>query len=189
VIAMRMPVLTLAAILTASPALAAKGPFLSLSNTDFVVLLAFLLFVGVLVYFKVPRLVAGKLDERAVSIRSELDEARRIREEAQELLDEYERKRKDALAQADRIVEQAREEARLAGEEAKKDIETSIKRRLQAAEEQIGSAEARAIRDVRDQAITVATAAARKVVAKQMTAEQGDGLIDAGIDQVGSRLN
>jgi len=186
---MRTLLLSLAAGLGAGPALAATGPFLSLSNTDFVVLLAFLLFIGVLVYFKVPGLVAGKLDERSVRIRSELDEARRIREEAQEVLDEYERKRKDALAQADRIVEQAREEARLAGEEAKTEIETSIRRRLQAAEEQIKSAEARAIRDVRDQAIAVATAAAREVIARQMTAEQGDGLIDAGIDQVGSRLH
>ena len=186
---MRKPLLTLAALLTATPALAAGDAFLSLSNTDFIVLLAFLLFIGVLVYFKVPGLVAGKLDARAVSIRSDLDEARRIREEAQALLASYERKQKDAQAQADRIVTQAREEAERAGEEAKQDIKASIARRLQAAEEQIKSAEARAIRDVRNEAITVATAAARQVIAKQMTAEQGDALIDSAIEQVGSKLH
>ena len=186
---MQKPLLTLVITLTATPALAAGDAFLSLSNTDFIVLLAFLLFIGVLVYFKVPGLIADKLDARAVSIRSDLDEARRIREEAQALLASYERKQKDAQAQADRIVTQAREEAERAGEAAKQDIRASIARRLQAAEEQIKSAEARAIRDVRNEAITVATAAARQVIAKQMTTEQGDALIESAIEQVGARLH
>ena len=186
---MRISLVTLAMMLAATPTLAAGDAFLSLSNTDFVVLIAFVLFIGVLVYFKVPGLIGDKLDARAASIRSDLDEARRIREEAQALLASYERKQKDAQAQADRIVAQAREEAERAGAEAKQDIKASIARRLQAAQDQIESAEARAIRDVRDEAITVATAAARQVIARQMTAEQGDALIDSAIDQVGSRLH
>ena len=74
-------------VLIASPALAASGPFVSLRNTDFIVLLAFIAFIGVLVYFKVPSLIGGMLDKRANTIRNELDEARKLREEAQKLQD------------------------------------------------------------------------------------------------------
>jgi len=180
---------TLAATLAASPALAAGGPFFSLSNTNFVVLLAFLIFVGVLVYLKVPGLLGRKLDERAEGIRADLDEARRLREEAQTLLAQYERQQKDVQAQADRIVKQARAEAEEAGVQAKHEIKASIARRLQAAEDQIAAAKARAIRDVRNQAIMVATAAARDVIAKQMTDAAGDSLIDAGIKEVEAKLH
>ena len=186
---MRKLTLTAAATLAASPAFAASGPFFSLYNTDFVVLVSFLLFVGVLVYLKVPGLLGQKLDERAAGIRSDLDEARQLREEAQKVLASYERKQKEAQEQADRIVAQAREEAEQAAEDAKDEIKRSIARRLQAAEDQIASAEARAVRDVRDQAIAVATAAARDVLGKQMSAADGDALIDAGIGEVEAKLH
>ena len=186
---MKTPIATIAAMSFASPALAASGPFFSLANTDFVVLIGFLLFIGVLVYLKVPGLLGQKLDERAASIRSDLDEARQLREEAQKVLASYERKQKEAQEQAGRIVEQAREEAEQAAVDAKEEIKRSITRRLQAAEDQIASAEARAVRDVRDQAIAVATAAARDVIAKQMSAADGDALIDAGIGEVEAKLH
>ena len=86
---------TLLALTAASPAFAASGPFLSLHNTNFVVLLAFILFIGVLVYYKVPGMLAAMLDKRADDIQSELDEARTLREEAQTLLASYERKQKE----------------------------------------------------------------------------------------------
>ena len=88
-------ILTSLIVLLASPVLAASGPFISLSNTNFVVLLAFLLFVGLLIYLKVPGKLNGMLDERANGIQSELDEARSLREEAQSILAEYERKQKE----------------------------------------------------------------------------------------------
>ncbi len=78
--------LTLTLALTASPALAATGPFFSLHNTNFVVLIAFLVFVGILVWKKVPGMLGRMLDDRAQMIRNELDEARLLREEAQSLL-------------------------------------------------------------------------------------------------------
>ncbi|MGK8233590.1 MULTISPECIES: F0F1 ATP synthase subunit B [Roseovarius] len=186
---MQKMLLTMVVAVFASPALAASGPFFSLSNTNFVVLLAFLLFVGFLIYVKVPTLLGKKLDERAANIKGELDEARALREEAQTLLASYERKQKDVQAQADRIVAQAKEEANAAAEEAKEEIKASIARRMQAAEEQIASAEARAIRDVRDQAVVVAVAAARDVIAKQMTAADGNALIDAAIADVEAKLH
>ena len=184
--------LTLTAALTAgfaTPAMAAKGPFFSLGNTDFVVLLAFILFIAVLYYFKVPGLIGGMLDKRATDIKAELDEARKLREEAQTLLASYERKQKEVQERADRIVAAAKEEAGAAADQAKVDLEKSVARRLAAAEDQIGSAESAAIKAVRDEAVTIAIAAARDVIAKQMTAADGNSLIDDAISQVETKLH
>ncbi|WP_113911103.1 F0F1 ATP synthase subunit B [Roseovarius dicentrarchi] len=185
---MRM-IATLIAALVASPALAASGPFFSLSNTNFVVTLAFILFVGFLIYMKVPGKIGEMLDKRAEGIKSELDEARALREEAQALLASYERKQKDVQAQADRIVAQAKTEATAVAEQAREDLKKSIARRLQSAEDRIASAEAEAVREVRDQAISIAIAAAREVIAKQMTAAEANKLIDSGIETVAAKLH
>ena len=125
------------------------------------------------------------LDARADGIRSELEEARSLHEEAKALLASYEKKQAEVQAQADRIVEAARVEAATAAEQAKADIKKSVARRMVAAEEQIASAEASAIKDVRDEAIIVAVAAARDIIENQMTAADGNGLIDDAIEQVG----
>ncbi len=186
---MRAVLISTAAIMFATPALAAKGPFFSLANTDFIVLISFIVFLGVLAYFKVPGLLGGMLDKRADGIRSELDEARALREEAQTILASYERKQKKVQAQADRIVTQARQEAELAAEEAKADLEKSIQRRMQAAEDQIASAEASAVKEVRNQAVAVAVAAAQDVIAKKMSADKGTSLIDDSIAEVDKRLH
>lgn len=177
------------ALLAAAPAHAATGPFFSLHNTNFIVLLAFILFILVLVYFKVPSMLGKMLDKRADDIQSELDEARALREEAQTLLASYERKQKEVQDQADRIVAHAKEEAGVAAEQAKADLAKTIERRLKAAEEQISSAEASAVKAVRDQAITIAIGAANDVIAKQMTATEGNKLIDAAIAEVDAKLH
>lgn len=186
---MKKLIATLAATSFASPALAASGPFFSLANTNFVVLISFLLFVGVLVYLKVPGLLGAQLDKRAEGIKAELDEARAIREEAQTLLASYERKQKEVQDQADRIVAHAKEEAAEAAEKAKADLKVSIERRMKAAEEQIASAEASAVKEVRDRAVNVAVAVAKEVVAKQITAQQGNKLIDDAISEVEAKLH
>ena len=186
---MRKILATLAAATLASPALAASGPFVSLANTNFIVLISFLIFVGFLMYLKVPGMLGKKLDERAEGIQAELDEARSLREEAQTLLASYERKQKEVQEQADRIVAHAKEEAAVAADQAKADLKDSIARRLRSAEDQIGSAEARAIREVRDQAVGIAIAAAKDVIAKQMTAADGNSLIDASIAEVDAKLH
>lgn len=184
-----MKKLSLALILFAGPALAASGPFFSLRNTDFVVLLAFLLFVGVLVYFKVPSILGGMLDKRAAGIQDDINEARALREEAQSLLASYERKAKEANEQVGRVVEAAKKDAEAAAEQAKLDLEASIARRLQAAEDQIASAEAKAVKEVRDTAATVAVAAAGDVLAAQMTPDRAGSLIDSAIDEVSAKLH
>ncbi len=181
--------LMLPPLLAASPALAASGPFFSLGNTDFIVLLAFIAFILVLVYFKVPGMIAGLLDKRADGIKAELEEARALREEAQTILASYERKQKEVSEQADKIVEEAKYQATAAAEAAKEDMKTSIARRLAAAEEQIKSAEAAAIKDVRDSAITVAIGAARDVIGKKMTAAEGNKMIENAIQDVETKLH
>jgi len=173
----------------ASPALAASGPFFSLYNTNFVVTIAFVCFVSVVLYLGVPKMLAKMLDARADGIRAELEEARSLREEAKALLASYEKKQTEVQAQADRILEAARVEAAAAAEQAKADIVTSVARRLVAAEEQIASAEAAAVKEVRDQAIVVAVGAARDIIASQMTAADGNSLIDDAIAQVGAKLH
>ena len=173
----------------ASPAFAATGSFVSLANTNFVVLLSFLLFVGVLFYYSVPGKIMGLLDGRADTIRAELNEAKALREEAQSLLASYERKHKEVQAQADRIVAHAKEEATKAAQAAKGDIATSIERRLIAAQEQIESAQAAAVKDVRDRAISVAVAAAKDIVAKQLDAKGSNTLIDEAIATVGAKMH
>ena len=173
----------------ATPALAASGPFFSLRNTNFVVLLAFLLFLAVLAYFKVPGLLGKMLDKRSEGIRDELDEARALREEAQTVLASYERKQQEMTEQADRIVAQARQEAESAAEKAREDLDASIKRRLAAAEEQIASAQASAVKDVRDRAAEVAVAAARDVIAQQTSAADRNRMIDESISEVGTKLH
>lgn len=182
-------ILTTLFALSASPVLAASGPFFSMNNTNFVVLLAFLLFVGVLFYFKVPGKVGGMLDERAVGIQSELDEARSLREEAQSILADYERKQKEVQGQANQIVANAKEEAKAAAVNAKDELKASITRRLAAAEDQIASAQAAAIKEVKDTAVSVAIAAAQDVIAKGMQAKDAADLIDASIANVGEKLH
>ncbi|WP_300033608.1 F0F1 ATP synthase subunit B [uncultured Roseobacter sp.] len=177
-----------AGLAAASPALAAGGG-ISLANTDFVVFLGLVVFIGILIYFKVPGMIGKMLDSRAEGIRSELDEARALRDEAQSLLASYERKQREVQEQADRIVEAAKEDARIAAEEARADLATSLKRRMAAAEEQIATAQSAAIKDVRDQSITVAVAAAREVIASQMTASDANSLIDSAIAEVDARLH
>lgn len=175
-------------LISGAPAFAAGGG-INMGNTDFVVILAFLLFVGILLYVKVPSMMSKMLDDRADGIKSELEDARALREEAQTLLASYERKQKDVQVQADRIVANAAEEATAAAVQAKADLEVSIARRLVAAQEQIAAAEASAIKEVRDSAITVAVEVADKVISDQLTATDANKLIDAAIGDVNAKLH
>jgi F-type H+-transporting ATPase subunit b len=179
----------IAASVMASPALAADGPFVSLSNTNFIVLLSFLLFIGVLVKFKVPSILTGLLDKRADEITTTLNDARSLREEAQTLLASYERKQREVQEQADRIIAQAKVDAELAAAQANEDLKLSVERRVLAAQDQIASAEASAVKEIKNQAITVAMAVATDVLAKQRTAASGNKLIDDAIKEIDAKLH
>jgi F-type H+-transporting ATPase subunit b len=160
-----------------------------LNNTNIVVGIGFVIFVGILVYFGVPGMLTRMLDSRAVKIRADLDEARALREEAQTLLASFERRQKEVAAQAEDIVAAARHEAEAAAEVAKEDIRRSVARRLHTATEQIESAEQAAIRQIRDRAVAVAIAAAGDVMKGSMKADNANALIDAAIKDVGAKLH
>jgi len=158
-------------------------------NSNLVVALATVLFIALLIYLKVPGKIAALLDARADKIKAELEEARRLREEAQTLLASYEKKQKEVEGLAAQIVANAKSEAERAADQAKEDLKTSIARRLKGAEDQIASAEASAVKEVRDRAIAVATQAASAVIAEKMSAAGADDLIDASIKEVGAKLH
>jgi len=189
-----MKKLILLATVGATPAMAAttnifSGDFYTLHNTNLIVLVAFLLFVAVLFKFGVPGKLAAMLDNRAVLIQTELEEARALREEAKAILASYERKKKDVQEQSERIVASAREEAVQAAEQAKLDLAEAIERRVAAAEDRIASAEAGAVRAIREQAILIAVGAATDVLRKQMTAESTAASIDDAIKVVDAKLH
>ena len=179
----------LSALVLASPAYAASGPFFSLGNTDFVVTLGFIGFILVLIYFKVPGMLGKMLDQRADGIKNELDEARSLRDEAQSILASYERKQKEVQNQADQIVANAKEEAKIAASVAKENLKASIKRRLASAEDQIISAQTAAIKEVKDTAVTVAVAAAKDVISSGMNTSHANELIEAAIKDANGKFH
>lgn len=178
-----------ASALMAGPAFAADGPFFTFKNTDFVVLVGFLVFVGILLYFGVPGKIGKLLDGRAEGIRNDLEEARRLREEAQELYASYERRQREVQTQADEIVANAKREADANAVKAQKDLELSIERRIAAAEEQIAAAEADAVRAIRNRAITAAVDATGALLSGNRDAASVSASIDASIDEVAARLH
>jgi len=183
------PFLAAMVLLTATPAFAAKDGKSLLDNTDIVVSIAFVLFIGLLIYLGVPKLIGKMLDDRADAIKTEIDEARALQEEAKTILASYERKRKEVAAQSEGIIAAAKEEAQLAAIAAKEALKATIVRRLQAAKDQIQSAQDAAVREVKDTAVTIAIAAAGDVIASKMAASDGNALIDAAIKDVGAKLH
>ncbi|MEO0623336.1 MAG: ATP F0F1 synthase subunit B [Pseudomonadota bacterium] len=158
-------------------------------DSNVVVLISFVLFFAVLYRFGVHTMIFGALDARAERIKNELDEARRLREEAQATFAEFERKQKEVAAQAEDIVTHAREEAEAAAVKAREDLAGSIERRLRAADEQIAMAEQQAVRAVKNKAVEVAIAAAGRVIAERLGDDKADALIDDSIKTVGARLH
>ena len=153
------------------------------------VAVAFVLFVGLGIYLKVPAMLAKMLDERADKISKELAEARKLREEAQALLAEYQKKRAEAEKDAANIVAQAKLEAESYSVETRKKLAETIERRTKQAAQKIAQAEAAAIKEVRTTATEAAIAAASKLVGEAVQGTKGTKLIDESIAAVKSRLN
>ena len=150
--------------------------------------IALFLFIGVIIYLKVPGMITKALDGRIKAIETELAEAERLRLEAKFLLEEYESKRLAATQEAEGIVAAAREEAfRMTGE-AKASLEALVARRTKAVEDKIAQAESQAVAEVRARAADVAVEAARVLLTKQM-ASKGDALVDQAIKDVSAKLN
>ncbi|SOH94672.1 F-type H+-transporting ATPase subunit b [Monaibacterium marinum] len=160
-----------------------------LYDTNIVVAIAFVIFVGFLIYAGVPGKIAKLLDDRADKIKADLAEARALREEAQQILASYERKQQEVEQLAAEIVSKAKAEAQQNADAAKADLAASIERRIASAKDQIASAEAGAVREVKDRAVEVAIAAAQDVITTQMDAARASDLIDSAIEQVGAKLH
>jgi F-type H+-transporting ATPase subunit b len=158
-------------------------------DATFWAFIALLIFIGVLVYVKVPATIAKALDSRAGKIRNELEEARRLRDEAKELLAQYERRRKEAEAEANQIVTAARHEADLLAQEAKAKTEEFVTRRTAMAEQKIAQAEAQAISEVKASAVDLAIAAAEKLIAAKSTGKASETLVANSISEIRSKLN
>ena len=150
---------------------------------------ALVIFLGVVFYFKVPAMISKSLDERANRIRAELEEARRLREEAQQLLAEYQRKRKDAEKDAADIVAAAKREAEALVAEAQRKTEDYVTRRTALAEQKIAQAERDAINEVRSSAVDIAVEAARSVLASRVDARTDADLFSASLQDVKTKLN
>lgn len=155
----------------------------------FWVLISFILFMALLAYLNVPAMIGKALDARADGIRKELDEARKLREEAQALLASYQRKANDAESEAKAIVEQARKEAEALAADAKKSLAESIDRRSKMAEEKIARAETQAVSEVRATAVESALAAAQSILKSRVTGGMSDGLIDQATRDLKGKLN
>ncbi|MER8974294.1 MULTISPECIES: F0F1 ATP synthase subunit B [unclassified Mesorhizobium] len=150
---------------------------------------ALLIFLGIAIYIKVPGMIAKALDARADKISSELEEARRLREEAQQLLGQYQRKRKEAEQEAAAIVAAAKREADMLAAEAHKKTEDYVARRTALAEQKIGQAEREAIGEVRASAVDIAVEAARALLAGKIDAKAGADLFNASLQDLKSKLN
>ncbi|MCT4656077.1 MAG: ATP F0F1 synthase subunit B [Cohaesibacter sp.] len=150
---------------------------------------ALIVFFGIIIKAGVPGMIAAALDKRANAIEDELDQARRLREEAQALLAEYQRKQREAESEAEEIVTLAKREAEAMEKEAAAKIKDYVARRTKQAEEKIAQAQGQAVAEVKGAATDVAVAAAESILAQKMGGKPGKDLLKASIEEVGAKLN
>ncbi|MEM8551412.1 MAG: ATP F0F1 synthase subunit B [Pseudomonadota bacterium] len=160
-----------------------------LESDSFWALVGLILFFVVVFAVGAPKRVIATLDKRTDRIKTELAEAKKAREEAQALLAEYQRKRRDAEAEAAHILEEARNEARRLSEEADAKLRDMVDRRTRAAELKISQAEAQAIAEVRSRAANLAVAAASDVLSDKLKGEPGAEMVERSISTVRERLH
>ncbi len=157
-------------------------------DPTFWVLIAFIGFFAILIYLKVPGTIGAQLDKRKAQIESDIREAEKLREEAQDLLATYERKQKEAMKEAEEIVANAREEAERMAVQGKERLEQSLARREKQAMDRIAQVEAQALEEVRNIAVDIAMDATREIVAAQADTK-GDAMIAAAIGDLAKKLH
>tara|TARA_R110002020_G_scaffold86731_7_gene214125 strand:+ start:227 stop:706 length:480 start_codon:yes stop_codon:yes gene_type:complete len=158
-------------------------------DATFFALVGLIIFLAILAYVKVPAMLTGALDKRADQIRNELEQAKKLREEAQQLLAEYQRKRKEAESEAQSILSAAEREANVLREEAKAKTEDYVTRRTAMAEQKIRQAESDAINEVRASAVDLAIAAAERLIADKVDSKTSGDLFKASLGDMKTRLN
>ncbi|MDR3489078.1 MAG: ATP F0F1 synthase subunit B [Bradyrhizobium sp.] len=159
------------------------------SEPEFWVAVAFVILIGVFVYYGIHRTVLKTLDHRADRIRAELDDARRLKDEAAKLLGEYQARRASAEREARDIIESAKAEAERIASEAKTKMEDFVARRTKTAESKIALAEAQAVADVRSAAANAAVTAASTILSQSVKGQVADDLLAKGITEVRQKLN
>ncbi|MCP4779183.1 MAG: F0F1 ATP synthase subunit B [Hyphomicrobium sp.] len=155
----------------------------------FWVMIAFIGFVALLIYYGIPGAVGKALDDRATAIRADLDEARRLRDEAHALLADYQRRSREAEDETKTILEQAKREGEALAAETRKNLQESVERRTKLAEEKIERAEAQALSDVRTASVESATAVAEKILKSRVAGATANTLIENGIRDLDGKLN
>jgi F-type H+-transporting ATPase subunit b len=153
------------------------------------VAISFLLFVGLIVYFRVPGLIVKALDGRASAIARELDEARKLRAEAEALLADYKARTANAKTEAAAILAQAEQEAAAYAKDARAAFDEIIARRLSAAEQKIKLEEEKARKQIRAQAAELAVAAAEQLIEQKVTGKAAESMITASLDRIKKRLH
>jgi F-type H+-transporting ATPase subunit b len=159
-----------------------------LANPEFWVVVAFVIFV-VAIGPKVWKMIVTGLDQRSIRIKAQLDEAQKLRDEAQALLNEYQRRQKEAAQEAAGIVTAAKESAEHHTRDAMAALEASMGRREKQALEKIAQAEAHATAEVRREAVEVATAATRKLLEQALTEDRATALVDQSIKELDRKLH
>ena len=167
---------------------ASSAGMFSLNNTDFVVLVSFLVFVGVLIYFGVPRIIAKLLDKRAEDIGSEINEANKILEDAKTLLSSLEEEHKKNSLSIKQMIENAKIKANSEEDKSKKYIEDLIKSRMLSAEEQVQSSERKILTEIKEMAIDMSFEKARARLDKELTEENYRLHFDQSMKMVKSSL-
>lgn len=157
-------------------------------DPELAVAIAFIIAI-VVVARKAYAAVTAILDARTAKIKQEIDEAQRLREEAQQTLAQFQRKQRDALQEAAAIIAHAKEEAARTAERAKHELEASIVRRERLTAEKIALAESKAVAEVRSVAVDVAIGAARRLIAETLGADRAGALVDQAIAELPKRLN
>lgn len=165
------------------------GEFWDLANAELWVGVGLLIFLGIVVLMGAPRKIAAALDSKAATIQADLDEAARIRAEAEALLRQIQAERAEAEAQAAEILANAEEEARRMETEARAKLEESIARREQMAERRIAMAESQAAAEVKAAAADLAASAAEAVLADRLRTQGKDPLIDGAIQGLAGKLS
>jgi F-type H+-transporting ATPase subunit b len=160
-----------------------------LASAEFWVAVAFFLFMGLLAYYGVPGVVAKALDKRAADIRKDLEDARKLKEEAQALLADYERRRKAADTEAQAIIDQAKQEATALATETRTNLKDMLARRARLAEEKIARAEQQAVAEVRTAAIDAAVAASERLIAGKVDGSLAGSLVDKSIRELTAKLS
>ena len=163
-----------------------KGLF-DIKGGEFWVLVAFLVFMAAVIW-KARGAMMGALDGRAQRIRHDIDEAQRLRDEAQALLADYQKKQKEAMGEAAAMVRQAEDEAKRLRVRAEADLAASLKRREQQALDRIAQAEAQAVAEVRNLAADLAVAATQKILTERLDPAKAEGLVSDAIADLPRRL-